>query len=511
MLTRRRLLIRSLAAAGATAGPLTIALPFARAAAPGGANIRIEIDPEGLYNVQSISLIVSNVLGGYLLERLVYLDETGEPKPWLADAWQTSDDGKMVTFKLKPGKIFHDGTPFNAEAVKFLFDTILDPNSASPSKGIIGPLEKADAVDDMTVSFTFSKPFAPFLGLLGQSFFGFNSPTAVKAAGSAYARHPVGTGPFMFKSWTPGTEVVVVRNPNFKQFRPDAANQGLPYLESITLRVMTEEGVVASALQTGELDVASLTADAVKPFDGDLDDYRTLLAPAARRRTPCMCVNPDKLMLTASGNAPGAGRIAEIYEELGGDVTWVGKPFPEIYRAASELSQVQNPRDVLCVGDSVEHDIAGANWFGAFAALVRTGILAGLSERELAAEIGKTAASALNVGQRERTADGAAAVHQIIHHLRGGSLIGRGVIRDGRIGRDAKRQQRGDQAPRFWACTSLHIAGQMPKVMRVPVVVVSTLPGICRCASWVKLSPEQCMGITTSGLSLLISATTCVR
>jgi HAD superfamily hydrolase (TIGR01459 family) len=120
-----------------------------------------------------------------------------------------------------------------------------------------------------------------------------------------------------------------------------------------------------------------------------LDDYRTLLAPAARRGTPCMCVNPDKLMLTAAGNAPGAGRIAEIYEELGGVVTWVGKPFPEIYRAAAELSQVQNPRDILCVGDSVEHDIAGANRFGAFAALVRTGILADLSDNELAAEIGR--------------------------------------------------------------------------------------------------------------------------
>jgi HAD superfamily hydrolase (TIGR01459 family) len=120
-----------------------------------------------------------------------------------------------------------------------------------------------------------------------------------------------------------------------------------------------------------------------------LDDYRAALAPAARRGTPCMCVNPDKLMLTAAGNAPGAGRIAEIYEELGGVVTWVGKPFPEIYRAAADLSQVQNPRDVLCVGDSVEHDIAGANRFGAFAALVRTGVLADLSNKELAAEIGR--------------------------------------------------------------------------------------------------------------------------
>src|ERR1700684_3451903 len=126
MLTRRRLLISSLAAAGATAGPLAIASPFARAAAPGSANIRIEIDPEGLYNVPSISLIATTVRGGYPRERLVYLDETGEPKPWLADSWETSDDGKMITFKLKPGKTFHDSTPFNAEAVKFLFDTILD-------------------------------------------------------------------------------------------------------------------------------------------------------------------------------------------------------------------------------------------------------------------------------------------------------------------------------------------------------------------------------------------------
>jgi HAD superfamily hydrolase (TIGR01459 family) len=145
-------------------------------------------------------------------------------------------------------------------------------------------------------------------------------------------------------------------------------------------------GVVTTA-HSDEADlviIAGSQADKVS-----LDDYRASLAPAARRGTPCMCVNPDKLMLTASGNAPGAGRIAEIYEELGGVVTWIGKPFPEIYRAAAELSQVQNPRDVLCVGDSVEHDVAGANRFGAFAALVRTGVLAALSDKELAAEIGR--------------------------------------------------------------------------------------------------------------------------
>jgi HAD superfamily hydrolase (TIGR01459 family) len=149
----------------------------------------------------------------------------------------------------------------------------------------------------------------------------------------------------------------------------------------------------ASALgmvRTARSDEADLVVIAGNQADKvSLDDYRALLAPAAQRRTPCICVNPDKLMLTASGNAPGAGRIAEIYEELGGAVTWVGKPFPEIYLAAAELSQVQNPRDILCVGDSVEHDIAGANRFGAFAALVRTGILTDFSDKELAAEIGR--------------------------------------------------------------------------------------------------------------------------
>jgi HAD superfamily hydrolase (TIGR01459 family) len=145
-------------------------------------------------------------------------------------------------------------------------------------------------------------------------------------------------------------------------------------------------GVVLTAL-SGDADlvvIAGSQADKVP-----LDDYRTLLAPAAQRGTPCMCMNPDKVMLTAAGNAPGAGRIAEIYEDLGGDVTWVGKPFPEIYRAAAELSEVQDPRDILCVGDSVEHDIAGANRFGASAALVRTGVLADLSDKELASEIGR--------------------------------------------------------------------------------------------------------------------------
>jgi HAD superfamily hydrolase (TIGR01459 family) len=120
-----------------------------------------------------------------------------------------------------------------------------------------------------------------------------------------------------------------------------------------------------------------------------LDEYRGILAPAAARVVPCVCANPDRLMLTATGVAPGAGSIAELYQELGGKVIWIGKPFPQVYQEAAALSGVEDPSDILCVGDSVEHDVTGAHRFGAAAALLRCGILAALSEGELAAEIGK--------------------------------------------------------------------------------------------------------------------------
>lgn len=266
MLNRRQFTLASTLSMGAIAVSGT---GVVRAATPQVARFRLPIEPEGLYNVQSISAVVSGVLGNYLLEGLVYLDAAGKAQPWLAQSWQASEDGKIITFKLKSGKTFHDGTPFNAESVKFLFDTILDPKSASPTKGIVGPLSKVETPDEMTVVFTFSKPFAPFINLLGQSYFGFNSPTAVKAAGNAYPRHPVGTGPFMFDKWVPGASIELVRNPNFKQFRPDAANQGLAYLDRVILNVMTEDGVVTSALLTEELDAALLTADGVAPFQSD--------------------------------------------------------------------------------------------------------------------------------------------------------------------------------------------------------------------------------------------------
>lgn len=130
--------------------------------------------------------------------------------------------------------------------------------------------------------------------------------------------------------------------------------------------------------------------------EGDLlplSHYEALLAPAARRGVPCLCTNPDKVMLTKTGNAFGAGRIAELYEELGGKVRWIGKPFADIYDFALDFLGRPDPSRVCAIGDSIEHDIAGAAGAGIGAVLVTTGILEHASDgerRKLFAEHGAT-------------------------------------------------------------------------------------------------------------------------
>ena len=108
----------------------------------------------------------------------------------------------------------------------------------------------------------------------------------------------------------------------------------------------------------------------------DLDHYRRLLGSAAAREVPCFCTNPDRIMLTAVGPRFGAGAIADLYERLGGSVARIGKPYPAIYEAALALAGNPAHSDVVCVGDSVEHDIAGGNAAGVATALVVSGILA---------------------------------------------------------------------------------------------------------------------------------------
>lgn len=114
-----------------------------------------------------------------------------------------------------------------------------------------------------------------------------------------------------------------------------------------------------------------------------LAGYRAMLAPAAKAGIPALIANPDKLMHTSSGLQPAPGAIAGIYEQLGGKVRFIGKPFADIYRFALALAPDVPPARVLAIGDSVEHDIAGAARMGFASLLVQGGILAGVDQAGL--------------------------------------------------------------------------------------------------------------------------------
>ena len=114
-----------------------------------------------------------------------------------------------------------------------------------------------------------------------------------------------------------------------------------------------------------------------------LKHYTSLLEPLATRGVPAFCTNPDLVMLTSNGTSFGAGLIAKEYERMGGSVTWFGKPHPLIYKFA--LNKIPNiePQKVLCIGDSVEHDIRGSFDANCTSALVKTGIAATTKNEDL--------------------------------------------------------------------------------------------------------------------------------
>jgi peptide/nickel transport system substrate-binding protein len=231
--------------------------------------LRIGEDPETLDNIKTTSAAAEAVMATTFAERLIYIDENNIIHGWLAESWSVSDNQREVTFYLRQGIKFTDGTDFNAAAVKFHFDRILDKRNASPVKAYYGTLQEAVVVDEYTVKLVFEEPFAGLWNVLSYAYSGFNSPAAVEKWGDEYGRHPVGTGPFMLMEWLPGSSLTFVRNPDYVQVRQDALNQGPALLAQFKFLVIAEDGTAMAALQTGELDAAILNADTLPQVEGN--------------------------------------------------------------------------------------------------------------------------------------------------------------------------------------------------------------------------------------------------
>ncbi len=217
-----------------------------------------------------------------------------ELAPSLATEWSSSKDGKTWTFKLRSGVKFHDGTDFDAEAVKFNVDRWWDaknPDGYRDSgknyqiwkdffagfKGDKDSLVKdVTVVDKSTIRFVLNRPFAAFPAAIGSGYFGIASPAAVKKAGAKYGTPgslAVGTGPFVFKEWRSGDRIILEKNPNY--WKP-----GTPKVNQLVIRFVDDPAARLAQLRAGQLDfTVDLTPDQLKEVQADAN-LETVLRPS---------------------------------------------------------------------------------------------------------------------------------------------------------------------------------------------------------------------------------------
>ncbi len=132
---------------------------------------------------------------------------------------------------------------------------------AAPYKSFLGTLEKVDAPDASTAVFTFTEPYAPFFTNGGT--IGIVSPAGVEQFGDDFGHHPVGSGPFMFDAWEPGSKLRFVRNPDYVNYREDDTNKGPAYVDALEYNVISEAATQTAAFEAGELDLLSVPREDV--------------------------------------------------------------------------------------------------------------------------------------------------------------------------------------------------------------------------------------------------------
>jgi peptide/nickel transport system substrate-binding protein len=178
--------------------------------------------------------------------------------PWLARSWDVTPDGAQYTFHLRDDVKFHDGTRFDAHAVKTNLDRVADPKNALFAQTDLGPYLATDIVDDFTVRVRFASGYAPLLANLSKSSLGIMSPEALRLHGDQVHAHPTGTGPFRFRSLESGTEVALDRNSEYRWPPSGARNPGPAWLERLTFRNVPEEATRVAVLQSGQSGAADL-------------------------------------------------------------------------------------------------------------------------------------------------------------------------------------------------------------------------------------------------------------
>jgi len=222
---------------------------LASAAPTRGGVLRVGLsgDPLNMDPHQSVAFSDRQIFQN-IFDKLVDINQDLQIVPMLATSWTISPDARTYTFRLQRNVVFHDGTPFNAEAVKYNFERMLDPAFASPRRSEVNLVQKMTVVDPATVQIDLEKPFSPFLATLSDRAGMMISPAAARRLGRGIALEPVGTGPYKMVERRPQERIVIER---FDQHWDKTAGN----VDRIIYRPFTDEQARLANIKAGELDV----------------------------------------------------------------------------------------------------------------------------------------------------------------------------------------------------------------------------------------------------------------
>jgi peptide/nickel transport system substrate-binding protein len=239
-----------LASSFLTRHPAALAAPVLQDAAPtpgGILKVGLQADPTALdphkQSLTAIWHVIEHIYNG--LTRIITPDLTIEPG--LAESWEISDDGLTYTFQLREGVTFHDGSPLLASDVKFTFERLVDPETASTSASELASMASIEATDDRTVVITLNAPDAAFLTTLAQPALVIYSEAFVMANNNDVSQVAMGTGPFRFVEYVPNTRIVLEKNPDYWE-------EGLPYLDGIEMTIAADDTSRTAAIVSGAVD-----------------------------------------------------------------------------------------------------------------------------------------------------------------------------------------------------------------------------------------------------------------
>jgi ABC-type transport system substrate-binding protein len=210
----------------------------------------------------------------HIFETLFEYAPDGKIVPHLAESHTVSNDGLVWTLRLRRGVRFHDGTPLDAEAVKFNLDRVLAPENKITYRFLIDRIRKIDVVDAGTVRLTTERPFAPMLAHLTHGSIAMQSPAAIRTHGKDYINHPTGTGPFRFKEWVRGDRLVLERNADYWGPRP--------HVDQVVFRPVPEGGARVALIETGAAHAIVRVPPRDAPRLGQSRDVEVVNTPSVR-------------------------------------------------------------------------------------------------------------------------------------------------------------------------------------------------------------------------------------